>query len=91
MTVIFFSQPAASRAPKVGGGRSSPYEMSPLGTPLPPVGQLIYPPPEDSYTCPVYKTAARGAEGWVLNCELGSLLSPKHWVMRGTAMLCEPP
>jgi dynein heavy chain len=71
-----------------GGGQTTPYDRTP--TPLPP-DTVIYPEPKRSFTCPVYKTAHRGADpgGFVMSCELASSGRADNWVLRGTALMCE--
>lgn len=66
----------------------TPYARSP--TPQPD-NKVIYPEPKRSFTCPVYKTAHRGADpaGYVMSCELASAGKPDNWVLRGTALMCE--
>jgi dynein heavy chain len=50
------------------------------------------PPPESApwiYQCPVYHHAGRSQAAWVFTAALPSNENePRHWVLRGTAMLC---
>ena len=79
---------AASSKGLASSGKLTPYDRSP--TPQPP-DSVIYPEPKRSFTCPVYKTARRGADpaGYVMSCELAASGKPDNWVLRGTALMCE--
>lgn len=73
---------------KSAGREYTPYDRTP--TPLPP-DTVIYPEAKQSFTCPVYKTARRGADscGYIMSCELATATKADNWVLRGTALMCE--
>lgn len=53
---------------------------------------------EKDYACPAYKTATRSgtltttgsSSNYILDIHLPTDRSPNYWILRGTAILCQP-
>lgn len=45
-----------------------------------------------SFTCPLFQNAERsGDDNFIIDMDLPTELPPEHWILTGTALLCQRP
>ena len=42
-----------------------------------------------TYECPIYRNPTRGAATYIGSVDLESDVNPRHWTLRGVALLCD--